>query len=83
MVDPSLSDGNKIERTPTDLRLGSSSITETTSSEPIGLEHKATRPPPAASTGPRAFNAADKLPPNPIDTTTVMMDRVPVKSYFP
>jgi len=44
---------------------------------------KAARPPSNASTGLRAFNASDKLPPNPGGTGNMMMDCVLVKSHFP
>jgi len=55
---------------------------ETASSEPTYLERKGTPPPPVAGTGFRAFNATDKLPPNPMGTTTMMMDHASVKSYI-
>jgi len=44
------------------------------SSESASLEHKSASPPPATSTGFRAFNATNRLPPNPTVTRNVMMD---------
>jgi len=55
---------------------------EVASSKLASHVRKTAPPPPAAGTGFRAFNATDRLPPDPVGTRNVMMDHAAIKSYL-
>jgi hypothetical protein len=79
-VDPGLEYGNTVEGMDKGSIAGDRRLWKQASSESTGLERKSVPPPPIASTGVRAFNATDMLPPNPTITRNVIGERAPDKS---